>query len=202
MIVDSVPICYPFDAKWLSHLYFLHSLHYRIIYIGIIYGLCRDVAVAIWISPLSIIIYFLAVGLQYLIAQPRPYPSCVPFYMYNYGMPAPEIVTISSFTVGMICTLFYDHINNKQERVHTIIGYQSGRRRIRKRTCWDEIIICFKWGYWGVSIAVTIFVYIAHPVYMVMFRIVSLQQAIVSVVIGTVTTITIYFGVGAIVNCM
>jgi len=184
----------------MSFFVFLHAMHYRLAFIGIIYGLGRSVKLALWITPLSLVLDYTAVGLQYIIAQERPYPGCVPFYMYEFGMPAPEIVTVSSVTVGMICTLIYKTIAKRRRRERRHIGSSMVRRSKRKKTLWKRVYYWLDWAYWVFAVAVTVAICIAHPIYMVLFHIVSVPQAIVSAIVGALGTVIIYFAVGSFVN--
>ena len=86
----TIPVCYPSGNHlwWLSLLVFMHSINSCIAFIGIMYGLSKTVRVVLWVAPLAFVLNGAAVALQYLIAAPRPYPDCVPFTMYEYGMPA------------------------------------------------------------------------------------------------------------------
>jgi len=185
-----IPICYPTGAYlwWLSMLVFMHGIHSRIAFIGIMYGLAKSVRIVLWVAPLALVLDGVAIGLQYLIASPRPYPDCVPFYMYTYGMPAPEVVTVSSVCVGIFCTLIYT-VRAERRR--------QGRRR---RTRLARTLHVLDWMYWVFSVAVTIAIYVGHPVYIVLFSIASAPQVLVSVAMGTVTTIAIYLAVVWLVN--
>jgi hypothetical protein len=195
----TIPVCYPAESHlwWLSLLVFMHGIHSRIAFIGIMYGLAKTVRVVLWVAPLAFVLDGLAVALQYLIASPRPYPDCVPFYMYEYGMPAPEVVTVSSVCVGILCTLVYAVRADRRRRRKR----RRKRRRRRRTETWLALALrILDWVYWVFSIVVTVAIYVGHPVYIALFSIASTAQVLVSVAFGTVTTIGIYVAVLLIVN--
>jgi len=110
-------------------------------------------------------------SLQHFWKDPRPYPECSQLFFSDYGLPAEEITTVVSIVT---CIIFYWLI------------FKLYRRTMKQKNCLPKYLRILNRL---ANVVVAIFMIIVYPIVLYNFGIVTVLQAVVSVIFAFFTSV-------------
>jgi len=184
MAVHTTHTCYPDGWDFLLWFPGISSIHIHMSILVVLFGFQRRTMVGMNIMLFSLILNGFTWVAQQLFRQERPHLACVPYNMSKFGMPSPEIVSVTATTIAFLLHWFFFIRKNEDKK----------RKKKKKRlTRIQWIVYIGSWTYLIYCLAITIFISASYPILSILFAFVSIEQALVSVTIALVCNMFLFF---------
>jgi hypothetical protein len=175
-------ICDPEIIPSFKIVYFVPFLHGTVLFIGPVYSFYKNKYYLFLTTFSSQMLGIIAINLQHLIKDLRPFPECTPLLYSQYGLPAEEIVIVSNTAISILFYKFYSEWMDKG--LEPIVGSRKTKRKKSKGITKKLFKIVIR----VVNCVAILFFIFGYPFLIYCFKLCTIQQAVISLIFSVVST--------------
>jgi hypothetical protein len=166
-------ICDPKFIPQLNIVYFVPFLHGTVFFIGPVYSFYKN----------KYMLGIIALSLQQLIKDLRPFPDCIPLLYSEYGLPAEEIVIVSNTAISI---LFYKIYAEWMEKgPEPSLDSWKAKSKEKPKSITKKL---FKIIIRIINCVAILFFIFGYPFLIYCFHLCTIKQAILSLIFSVVST--------------